>query len=263
MSVRALAAELQRRSPMLSATGWLCAGLLIVMLVVAPFDARTILGINPWLKPMKFAVSIAAYVWTLAWLFGYLPAQFRARRLLGIGIAFTMLVEIVCIMLQSARGVASHFNEATPLDRAIFSVMGSMIFLNTLLVIGLLRLFFGRLDAPPAQLWGVRLGLVVFLLGSGLGGLMVARKAHSVGVADGGPGLPLVNWSTQAGDLRIAHGVGLHGMQILPLVGWLVSRRGWPPRAQLLAVFGASVVYVAVGAILFAHAMAGRPLVAA
>jgi hypothetical protein len=212
---------------------------------------------------MKFAASIAAYFWTLAWLFGYLPVQLRARRLLGIGIAFTMLVEILCIMLQSVRGVPSHFNETTPLNQAIFSIMGTMIFLNTLLVIGLLRLFFGSVDLPPAQLWGVRLGLVVFLLGSGLGGLMAARKAHSVGVADGGPGLPLVNWSTQAGDLRIAHAVGLHGMQILPVVGWLVSRRRWRPRAELLAVFGASVVYIALGAILFAHAMAGRPLVAA
>jgi hypothetical protein len=263
MSVRALVAELQRRSPVLFATGWLHVGLLIVMLLLARFDQRTILGINPWIKPMKFASSITIYVWTLAWLFGYLPAQLRARRLLENGIAFTMLVEILCITLQSARGVPSHFNEATPLNQAIFSIMGTMIFLNTLFVAWLLRLFVGSVDLPPAQLWGVRLGLVVFLLGSGIGGLMVARKAHSVGVADGGPGLPLVNWSTQAGDLRIAHAVGLHGMQILPVVGWLASRRRWRPRAQLLAVFGASAVYVAVGVILFAHAMAGRPLIAA
>ena len=53
--------------------------------------------------------------------------------------------------------------------------------------------------------------------------------SHALGVADGGPGLPFVNWSTEGDDLRIAHFIGIDAMQIIPSVGYFLSR---PSRAQ-------------------------------
>lgn len=41
------------------------------MLVVSPFDSRLVMGTNPWIKPVKFAISITIYVWTVAWLLEY------------------------------------------------------------------------------------------------------------------------------------------------------------------------------------------------
>ena len=41
--------------------------LLLVVTLVSIGDTRQILGINPWIKPMKFMTSIAIFLWTVAW----------------------------------------------------------------------------------------------------------------------------------------------------------------------------------------------------
>ena len=73
-----------------------------------------------------------------------------------------MITEMVCISLQSARGVRSHFNYETGFDAAVFSTMGSMIGLNTILLVVVWLLFMVRgADLSPSYLWAVRLGLLV------------------------------------------------------------------------------------------------------
>jgi hypothetical protein len=92
---------------------------------------------------------------------------------------------------------------------------------------------------------------------------MVIHSAHSVGVPDGGPGLPLLNWSARGGDLRVAHFFGMHALQVLPLAGYLLSTR----RAGSLTsnverwVQAGGAVYALLALLLFLWAMSGRPLV--
>ncbi len=253
-------AELVRRDKVLAIAGGEFVSLLVALIVAAAIDDRTVLGISVWIKPIKFAASIAIYLWTLAWLLGELPGPRWCKGLIRWGATIAMVVEIVCIAGQSLRGTASHFNAATPLDGAVFNLMGVMILFNTLLEVMLLVMFLQRgLALAPAYLWGIRLGIVGALLSAADGGMMIYHGAHTVGAPDGGPGLWMVNWSTTAGDLRVAHAVGLHAMQILPLVGYVLSRRA-APRAALVATLLFAFLYGAAGAWLYWQAIEGRPL---
>jgi hypothetical protein len=261
-------AELHRRNPLLSRVAWANVALLAAAAAAAPFDARTVTGINPWIKPMKFAASVAVFLFTMAWLLEYLKAYGRAVRVVSWGVAAVFAVEQACIFLQAARGTTSHFNTRSAFDAAVFSLMGMMIVLNTALTAFVLLLFFRRAaaDGPPlapAYLWGVRLGLLLFIAAGLQGFVMTSQMGHTVGAADGGPGLPLLSWSTRAGDLRIAHALGLHALQALPLAGYAFSRRTASERRHQVAfTFAFAAVYAAAFALLFRQAMLGRPLLA-
>jgi hypothetical protein len=254
--------ELYRRSSVLAIIGWIHLALLAGMLVVLPFDSRLVMGLNPWIKPMKFAISITIYVWTIAWLLEYLRRPSRAKRIISWGISISMLIEIPCIMVQAARGTTSHYNVQTPFDAAIFTGMGIVIALNSVLVLVLLIWFFtGRYDLPRPYLWGIQSGLAIFLVASAVGGVMIAHGSHSVGVPDGGPGLPFVNWSTEGGDLRVAHFLGLHALQLLPILGFLISRqRSWSTSQQAACVLAVSGAYAVLIGVLYLQATHGSPL---
>lgn len=251
--------ELRHRDPFLF---WIGAANLLALVVCALLsigDQRLVLGINVWIKPMKFLVSIAAFVWTVAW---FMPeaSSPNLRRTVSRVIGTSMTIENLCIIGQAVRGTTSHYNNATPVDAIVFSVMGLTILINTVAMLVFLLIL--RRDTPAHRagyLWGIRMGVVIFLLASAEGGLLVGNQAHTVGAPDGGPGLPFVNWSTEHGDLRIAHFVGLHALQALPLFGFFLDRFRAPARTLVLAV---SILWLAVMGGLLVIALQGRPLLA-
>ena len=241
-------------------TGLAHIAALVPALAAMAIDDRLILGINPWIKPVKFLVSVGIYLITFAWMVPRVEGHARAKSVIAWGVLIAMVTEIVLIVMQAARGTTSHFNVTTVFDIGVFNVMGLMIGLNTALVIWLLVLFIrSPSPMPPALLTGIRLGLLLFVIGGLEGGMMIAANAHAVGVPDGGPGLPFVNWSTEAGDLRAAHFVGLHALQALPILGWLLSRRS--PGAGVAAVRIVALAWGLFFAGLTWIAMSGTPLI--
>src|SRR5918995_5782486 len=97
-------------SPPLTATGLVTIPLLIAFLIGVLVDPRMLTGMPIWMKPAKFAASIAIYTLTLAWIFSLLPEWPRTRRIVGWTTAVTLVLEIVIIGLQAFRGTTSHFN---------------------------------------------------------------------------------------------------------------------------------------------------------
>ena len=115
----------------LTAVGLLMLAALVPFAAGIWLDPRIVGGAPAWLKPAKFAASIAIYSLTLAWLFRYLGAWRRTKRVAGWTTAVVFVVEMAAIAMQAWRGTTSHFNVGTPFDAAVFGVMGAAIFLQT------------------------------------------------------------------------------------------------------------------------------------
>jgi hypothetical protein len=242
----------------------LMAGLAVVAAIGVVVDDRVLTGAPIWLKPFKFAVSFGLYALVLAWMLSLSGRARRTGSVLGWVIVVASMVEMAVIVGQVVRGRTSHFNESTPLDAALFSLMGITIlvlWLTTaaLAVVVLLR----QRGLEPATAWAIRLGLVVGLVGMALGMLMIGGGAHAVGVPDGGPGLPLTGWSTTGGDLRIGHAVGLHALQVLPLLAAAltqVPRRLLDETARVRLIWIAAAGYAGVMTLTTWQALRAQPL---
>lgn len=253
------------------------AGFLVALVLMAA-DPRAIGGAPAWLKPAKFAISTAIYSLTLAWMFRYLPGWPRLRRFVSLTTTAVFLVEIPIIDLQAWRGTTSHFNVSSPLNAALFAVMGLGILVQTIASIAVgVALWRQRFDDEPIG-WALRLGLTITVIGALTGGLMTrptaaqlaeARAshrmtvagAHTVGAPDGGPGLPGTGWSREHGDLRVPHFVGLHAIQALALFAAGVRRR-FPSRRAVRLVQYAGVSHAALFGILLWQALRGESVVA-
>jgi hypothetical protein len=232
-------------------------------------DSRILTGVPIWLKPFKFAVSFAIYAATLAWLLRVLPRRSRPAEWAVVAIVGVSVLELGIITFQAAGGRLSHYNQATPRDALLWDLMGMAImvlFLATLLIaVVALRQRVGDRSVT----WAIRLGLGLALVGMLLAFPMTMQQtgvpdvvgAHSVGVPDGGPGMPLTGWSLTGGDLRIGHFVGLHGLQALPLLAFILLRFGRldeTGRARLVLVAG--LAYGVLTTLLTWQALRGQPL---
>jgi hypothetical protein len=246
--------------------------LALVSAVGVLVDDRVVTGAAAWLKPFKFAVSIAVYGGTLAWLFTLLPRRSRTAEWAVTVVIAALVIEMVIIVAQVVRGRPSHFNQSTTLDAKLFDVMGAAIMVLFLAHLVIAVVLLRSRIADRVLRYGVAAGLLLAALGMLAAVPMTlptaetaaagVSGAHSVGVPDGGPGLPLTGWSTVGGDLRIGHFVGLHGLQALPLLALLLRRFGrrWDGAAQAQLVLVAGVGYAVLTVLLTVQALRGQPL---
>ena len=185
------------------------------------------------------------------------------KKVISWGVSICVLTAITCITMQAARGTSSHFNNSTPFDSAVSLLMDIVDPLNSAFVLVLLIFALqSRYNVSRSSQLGIVFGILLFLAGSVIGGVMVAHGQSVVGVAPGGPGLPVVNWSTKGGDFRVAHFLGIHALQVLPIAGWIIDRlKDLRGRAKPTAVVSVSAGYVVLMGFVFMQAMNGVPIV--
>ncbi|MDX2940772.1 MULTISPECIES: hypothetical protein [Streptomyces] len=222
--------------------------------LVAVVDGAPWWGPVSWRKPVAFGVSFGLLVWSVVWIMRQLPARWWVRVPAGLIVAVGVC-EVGLITAQRWRGVASHFNQATDTDAAIWSMIGTLILP---LILGLAWLFVValiRFDGSGASRVAVLAGLAAVLVAGYIGGDMAAIGEAAF---DETGHVPREILFGAAGSAKLAHATGLHGVQLLAVLA-ILSESGRPrPRraASVLAV--AALGYAAVLGAVTATAYAGR-----
>ena len=218
-------------------------------------DARLFNGVSVWDKPAKFFLSLAVQFGTVSWALNLLPIGERISPGKSRAVFLMVIagwVEMAYIIFRATRGEGSHFNTATPMAAIAYGVMG----------VGALTLTFtaGFIGwkvwrASSGGVWREAAGFGL-LLGAVLGTItaayMSSMPSHWVGgLQSDANALVFFNWSTTGGDLRVAHFVGLHAAQFVPLAAMSGDRR---------VVYGAAIAITALTLVIFVMGMLGIPL---
>lgn len=236
-------AQLLKNKPLF----WLGLGhflLFMALLCYSPFNKIEVLGINSMLKPMKFALSIWIYSWTMALILNHFTDLRKVKTYSWVAV-ICMVFEQIAITFQAFRGELSHFNTTNTFGIVLFSLMGIFILTVTLWTAYMTYIFLKQKKhtlAAPIVL-SIKIGLIYFIVFSLFGGYISSLQGHTVGAADGGEGLWFLNWSTLFGDLRVAHFFGIHSLQVIPLFGVWTSKKLTLSSANL-AVKGFSIFYL-------------------
>ena len=216
----------------------------IVLFVYSFFNKIEVLGINSMIKPMKFALSIWLYSWTMALILNYIIDKRKVKTYSWIAV-ICMSFEQLSITYQALKGELSHFNTSNTFGIILFALMGIFILTITLWTAYITYVFLRQktYEIEPAIVLSIKIGLVFFVVFSLFGGYISSLQGHTIGSTDGGKGLWFLNWSTVFGDLRVAHFFGIHSLQFIPLFAITVTKYIDRPKS-ILAIITFSVVYL-------------------
>jgi len=235
-------------------------------------DDRTVHGLawtaNVWAKPLKFQLSMAVQLLTIAWALAWMARHGHAvpaRKAMVTALVATVLFETVYITVQGARGVASHFNRTTPLEDLGASLMasGAYVLVGSSAWLGAVALWHWVRQATnerQAMLLAIGLGFVLMFFLAGFTGAAMGQHRGPFVQAISEPGSQwlLTGWRMDIGDLRVAHFFGVHAMQAVPLVAWMAVKARWLRVPYVVALVAGA--WTALTILLMEHALANRGL---
>ncbi len=255
--------RLSRDEPVWTATALALLALALPSAFAALVDPRLTNDIAVWTKPLKFQVSLAVYLLTLAFFARYLPTgvtSTRWYRFYALAVAAAIGLEVAWVMGAAILGTPAHFNQSAA-GEAIYMLMGA---LATLLTSASAVYAFqiarnGETGLSPAVksgiVWGLALTLPLTLVTAGT---MSSFEGHWVGgMRSDSAGLAVFGWARDGGDLRVAHFFSTHAMHFLPVFG-LASAAVFGA-SRRLPVRVAAVAFVLFVSAVFAQALMGRP----
>jgi hypothetical protein len=212
--------------------------------------AGSLSGPVTWRKPIEFGISGGLMALSLAAVLGRLPRTGWLAWPIAIGASF-FVPETALITMQQWRGVPSHFNFATNFDAAVFALMGFFIAVVSLAIVVITVWTFTSLRGPASSAVAIRAGMVLLTVGQVLGFAIIG---NGTAVDD----LSRASIFGVAGELKIPHGVALHGLQVLGVLALLLDRSMLAePRRLALAVLATAGYALALAASII-HTLDGR-----
>ncbi|MCI4650891.1 hypothetical protein [Phaeodactylibacter sp.] len=212
-----------------------------------------VLGTNAWYKPLKFALSIGIFSWTIAWFMSYLP-QDKSIQIMSWLIVLMLGFEILYIGIQAGRGQLSHYNLSTPIYGGLYVLMAFAATVVSFITLVLAIRFFQvpLPELPDYYIWSIRAGLILFFIFSLEGFVMGANLSHTIGASSSGKVIPFLNWSREYGDPRVAHFVGMHALQVLPIASCYILK-------DIRLTFGLVILYTLMAVYVLIQALYGHP----
>ena len=256
--------SLYGRQPVLTVYGLLMLVAAAVTLFMQTVDLRQFDGVDVWIKPAKFCLSVGVFTLTSAWFFGYV----RPERRNTFGLRYVVWATVIFgtfengwITWQAAHAAGSHFNTSSVFTIVMYALMGlgAVLLVATTLPLAWEIARHPGKDLRPDYRFAVVAGLLLtFVLGGGMGGYMGAQHGHFVGLNAGH--FPLFGWNRSGGDLRVGHFFGMHFEQILPILAALLASLGLRWRWVVLGLAMAGEMALTV--FVWLQAVAGQPFLA-
>jgi len=232
----------------------LCLVLSIVFIILTKFTNTQVFNVNAWYKPFKFAFSTFLFAWAMAWYCYYLP-NFNTN-LFNWSVIILLGFEIFYITFQASKGQLSHFNVSTPVYSGLYSMMALAASAITLYTAYIGLLFFKNsfTELPNYYVWAIRLAIIIFVIFSFEGFAMGSRLNHSVGALNDNSNWFVFGWSKTVGDLRVAHFIGMHALQVLPILSYYILK-------NTKLTVGLSFMYGVLALLTLIQAFQGKPLI--
>ncbi len=245
--------DLKTRNEPLFYYGLLCLVFAMAFLALTKFSNTQVYHVNAWFKPFKFAFSTFLFAWAMAWYCYYLPS-FNIN-LFNWVVIVLLGFEIVYIAIQASKGQLSHYNQSTPLYAALFSMMALAATIVTLYTayVGTLFCTNDFPTLPDYYLWAIRLGIFIFVIFSFEGFAMGSKLSHSVGAMNDNSNWFIIGWSKTVGDLRVSHFIGMHALQVLPILSFYLFKN-----TKVTIVL--SILYGLLAVFTLVQALQGKPL---
>lgn len=172
-------------------------------------------GNTSWRKPILFGLSTGVTLLSIEWVLSQLRFRPSLKEWLSSLLAYTSLLEVGLITVQTWRRIPAHFNISQPSNLAVSFTIEICLFVLlggiTYITVQCVRQF----KEPNNSQYAIKLGMQFLALGCYLG---LAHVVYGYWMVSQGNDPHLV---PPAGLPKFAHGMPIHAIQILPAVNFL------------------------------------------